>query len=420
MNYQEALSWICGLSSLQFDKGVERVQWLLDELGNPEGVCPTVHFVGTNGKGSTLNALGAIFTAAGYRVGCFTSPSISDYREQIVCGGERISEEVFAQLLTELRPLVDRLPRETDLSSATEFEVLVVAMLVYMARVARPDILLVEAGLGGERDATAVVQPLALVCPSIGLDHQEFLGEGHAAIARQKVGALKPGIPLVYATDLPAVEAVFRVHAEQLSSPVYALGQEIALLRQPQGLALSTPVGGLDALQLRMLGRHQETNAALAATTALLLRSRFPDLTEVAIREGLALAHWPGRQELLAPHLLIDGAHNCESIAVLCETLRTYFPDREVHCLFAAIGTKPVAAMLEELAETCAKVAVTTFSDPRAVALRDYPTVYPRVVSYTDWLDQALADSTSNRLYLVTGSLYFIRLVRRYSLYNVK
>ncbi|HEM5421566.1 bifunctional folylpolyglutamate synthase/dihydrofolate synthase [Streptococcus suis] len=419
MNYQETRQWLSSRPVSDLEKGVERVNWLLERLGNPQLQVPTIHFVGTNGKGSTLNALQSILQSSGYTVGRFTSPSIIDFREQIVFEQEMISEEDFARIVADLQPLIEDLDKTVGLDAISEFEIVVVAMFVYFAHYQRPDILLVEAGMGGLQDATNVLAPLAVVCPSIGLDHQAFLGETHAAIARHKVAVLRERVPLLYATDQPEVVAVFEDHASQLQSPTYAVGREILLENSRAGFAVSSPLGRVEELKVLMQGRHQEVNAALAVTTAQLIKPHFPIITNETIRQGLGLSQaiWPGRLELIRPNLMIDGAHNNESIAVLTQLLEEKYADRDIEILFAAINTKPVDQMLSQLGKF-GPVSVTTFDDFRAVQLEDYPSGYEQVQTYQEWLEQADLDNPK-KIYLITGSLYFITHVRKYILEEI-
>lgn len=418
MNYLETRRWLSNRPASDLENGVARVHWLLERLDNPQHRVPTVHFVGTNGKGSTLNDLQFIMQASGYTVGRFTSPSIIDFREQIVFEQEMISEEDFARIVTDLQPLIDNLDQTAELDAISEFEIVVVAMFIYFAHYQRPDILLVEAGMGGLHDATNVLNPLAVVCPSIGLDHQVFLGETHAAIARHKVAVLRERVPLLYATDQPEVEAVFEEYAHQLQSPTYSVEREILLENSRAGFAVSSPFGRVEDLRIQMQGRHQEVNAALAVTTAQLIRPHFPKITKETISQGLSQAIWPGRLELIQPRLMIDGAHNNESIAVLTQLLEETYADRDIEILFAAINTKPVDQMLSQLSQF-GPVSVTTFDDFRAVQLEDYPSGYERVQTYQEWLEQADLDNPK-KLYLITGSLYFITYVRKYILEEFK
>ncbi|NQJ22463.1 bifunctional folylpolyglutamate synthase/dihydrofolate synthase [Streptococcus suis] len=414
MDYQEIRQWLSNRPASDLENGVARVNWLLERLDNPQLQVPTIHFVGTNGKGSTLNALQSILRSSGYTVGRFTSPSIIDFREQIVFEQEMISEEDFARIVTDLQPLIEDLNQTAGLDAISEFEIVVVAMFVYFAHNWRPDILLVEAGMGGLQDATNVLNPLAVVCPSIGLDHQAFLGETHAAIARHKVAVLRERVPLLYATDQPEVLAVFEEQARQLQSPTYVVGREIVLGNSRAGFAVSSPFGRVEDLTLLMQGHHQEVNAALAVTTAQLIRPHFPKITNETIRQGLSQAIWPGRLELIKPTLMIDGAHNNESIAVLTQLLEEKYADRDIEILFAAINTKPVDQMLSQLSQF-GPVSVTTFDDFRAVQLEDYPSGYERVQTYQEWLERVDLDNPK-KLYLITGSLYFITYVRKYIL----
>ncbi|WP_156019561.1 bifunctional folylpolyglutamate synthase/dihydrofolate synthase [Streptococcus ruminantium] len=417
MNYQETMQWLASRPASDLENGVARVQWLLERWGYPQLQLPTVHFVGTNGKGSTLNALQSILQSSGYSVGRFTSPSIIDFREQIVFQNEMISEEDFASIVTDLLPSIEELDKADRLGTISEFEIVVVAMFVYFADYRRPDILLVEAGMGGLLDATNVLSPLVVVCPSIGLDHQAFLGDTHADIARHKVAVLREGVPLVYATDQPEVAHIFEEQACRLQSRTYALERDILLESSDADFAVSTLLGRVDGLILQMQGQHQKANAALAVTAAQLLKTEFPVITNDTIRQGLSQAIWLGRLEMILPNLMIDGAHNNESIAVLRQLIVDRYADRDCEILFAAINTKPIDQMIQIL-EQVGSVTVTSFDDNRAVKLADYPADCARVETYQEWLAQ-LDLKNPDKLYIITGSLYFITHVRKYILEHI-
>ena len=182
MTYQEALDWIHGQLKFGIKPGLERMAWMLKELGNPQDNLKAVHIVGTNGKGSTVNALQTIFTQAGYEVGTFTSPYIIDFKERISLNGQMISEEDLLDLVNRVKPVVERLPKETEHENATEFEIITVLMFLYFGQVHPVDIAFIEAGMGGLHDSTNLFKPLAVLCPSIGLDHQAILGNTHAEL----------------------------------------------------------------------------------------------------------------------------------------------------------------------------------------------------------------------------------------------
>ena len=409
MNYQETLTWIHGKLKFGIKPGLERMAWMLNELGNPQRKLAAVHIVGTNGKGSTTSYLQHIFSLAGYEVGTFTSPYIVDFRERISLNGQMITEQDFVDLVETVKPVVERLPLETDLEPATEFEVITVLMFEYFGHVHPVDVAFIEAGMGGLHDSTNLFKALAVVCPSIGLDHQAVLGDTYEEIAEQKVGVLKEKVPLVYATELPQVVDVFEKRAEKTDSQTFKLGREFFV----EGGNTFTYYGlgkEVDTISLSLPGQHQISNASLAITTALLLTSKYPRVTIDVIKKGLEATHWAGRTELIYPNVMIDGAHNNESISALVKVLKAY-QCKNIHILFAAIDTKPVDSMLKILSQVVT-VQVTSFDYPNAIKLEDYPVGYKKVADWQAWLDTINLES-SDDFYVVTGSLYFISQVRK-------
>lgn len=411
LNFQDAMAWLTTSLTFGINPGLERVVWLLDQLGRPQDDLRAIHVVGTNGKGSTVNYLRHIFEEAGYQVGTFTSPSIMDFRERIAINGQMISQADFVAAVELLQPVAQRLEDETDFGPATEFELITLIMFLYFARIRPVDLVVIEAGLGGRYDSTNVFTPLAVICTSIGLDHQNFLGDTHVQIASEKVGVLKPGVPFVFAEGREDVRQLFYQEAQRLACPTYEAGLDFSLTAEPGGLAFRGTLGDIAELALAMPGQHQVANASLAIMTSLLLQEAYPQLTPDAIRQGLIKSYWLGRTELIQPRLMIDGAHNDESVAVLVQVLKEHYADKTIHILFAAIKTKPVETMLAQL-EQVGQVTVTTFDDSRAYQLTDYPVHLPQVVSFETWLQQ-LEGSGEDDFFVITGSLYFIGQVRR-------
>lgn len=410
VNFQEAFDWLTTSLTFGINPGLERVQWILHELGNPQDKIRGIHVVGTNGKGSTVNYLRHIFQEAGYEVGTFTSPSIMDFRERISVNGQMISKSDFVETVQLLKPVVARMEAETDFGPATEFELITLIMFLYFGQLRPVDLVVVEAGLGGRYDSTNVFTPLAVICTSIGLDHQNFLGDTHLAIAGEKIGVLKPGVPLIFSENRPEVRQLFYQTAKELGSPVYERGQDFSL----ESGTFRHEELTLTDLALAMPGRHQESNASLAIMASLLIKDAFPAFNMDHLKTALAKSYWLGRTEFIWPNLMLDGAHNDESVAVLVDVLKTHYTDRRIHLLFAAIDTKPVASMLTQL-RIFPDISVTTFNYPNAYALDAYPEGFPRVTSFEEWLAQA-DDAHEADLFVVTGSLYFIGQVRRYLL----
>ena len=414
MIYQEALDWIHVQLKFGIKPGLERMAWMLEELGNPQDNLKAVHIVGTNGKGSTVNALQTIFSQAGYEVGTFTSPYIIDFKERISINGQMISEENLLGLVERVKPVVERLPKETEHENATEFEIITVLMFLYFGQVHPVDIAFIEAGMGGLHDSTNLFSPLVVICPSIGLDHQAVLGNTHAEIATEKAGVLKNGASFIYATDRTDVRDVFKQKANEEGSKTYELGKDFTAEGSSHSFDFIYKEQRLEGIALAMAGQHQVANASLAIMASLLLQKDYPKVTPELIKDALAHASWLGRTEFLMPNLMIDGAHNNESVKVLIDLLRSEYADKDIELLFAAIDTKPIDSMLAQL-ESVGDLTVTSFEYPNSVKLDKYPVTYKQVSDFQTWIEEHVT-ANDDKLYVITGSLYFISQVRKWIL----
>lgn len=414
MTYQEALEWIHGQLKFGIKPGLERMAWMLEELGNPQDNLKAVHIVGTNGKGSTVNALQTIFSQAGYEVGTFTSPYIIDFKERISVNGRMISEEALLDLVERVKPVVERLPKETEHENATEFEIITVLMFLYFGQVHPVDIAFIEAGMGGLHDSTNLFSPLAVICPSIGLDHQAVLGNTHAEIAAEKAGVLKNGAPFIFATERDDVRAVFEKKAHEERAKTYELGKDFTAKGTSHSFDFAYEEQKLENISLAMAGQHQVANASLVIMTSLLLQKDYPEVTPDLIKAALAHASWLGRTEFLMPNLMIDGAHNNESVKVLIDLLKSEYTDKDIELLFAAIDTKPIDSMLAQL-ESVGDLTVTSFEYPNSVKLDKYPDAYKQVSDFQNWIEEHVT-ANNDKLYVITGSLYFISQVRKWLL----
>ena len=414
MTYQEALEWIHGQLKFGIKPGLERMAWMLEELGNPQDNLKAVHIVGTNGKGSTVNALQTIFSQAGYEVGTFTSPYIIDFKERISVNGQMISEEDLLGLVERVKPVVERLPKETEHKNATEFEIITVLMFLYFGQVHPVDIAFIEAGMGGLHDSTNLFSPLAVICPSIGLDHQAVLGNTHAEIAAEKAGVLKNGAPFIFATERDDVRTVFEKKAHEEGAKTYELGKDFTAKGTSHSFDFAYEEQKLENISLAMAGQHQVANASLAIMASLLLQKDYPEVTPDLIKAALAHASWLGRTEFLMPNLMIDGAHNNESVKVLIDLLKSEYADKDIELLFAAIDTKPIDSMLAQL-ESVGDLTVTSFEYPNSVKLDKYPDAYKQVSDFQNWIEEHVT-ANNDKLYVITGSLYFISQVRKWLL----
>jgi len=357
---------------------------------------------GTNGKGSTCAFLDAILRAAGARVGLYTSPHLLDWPERIVVQGVPIG---WPQLATAL----DRVMRAKGDTPLTPFERLTAAaFLVYAA--ARPDVVILEVGLGGRLDATRVARPGLVLVTNVGMDHADRLGGTLEAIAAEKAGALEPGRLALTTVTGPALR-VLRAHAVTCGA---------ALLELPSGPRAGTVAWAgrrLRGVVPSLTGRHQRDNLHLAACAALTMDAlgwlRVPD---DAVRQGAATTRWPGRLQLLpgAPAVLLDGAHNGPAARALAECLRAGWPGRRLRLLVGLLQDKDPPEVLGPLLPLVAEVTLVRPPGPRGRApgsLRPFVGHTPCVVSERSPAN-ALAElrerAGPDDLIVVTGSLYVV------------
>ena len=411
MNYTETLNFIHSFKGNGRRPQLERMRWLLKQAGNPQTHFPTVHIVGTNGKGSTTSYLQNILTKSGYQVGTFTSPYITRFNERISINGTEIPDKDLISLVEKAQVLLDDLEEHTAFDRPTEFELVTLLMFLYFD-LKQVDMAIIEAGIGGRLDSTNVLSPELVICTSIGFDHTETLGNSLLDIANHKAGVMPENTPILLGRVSAEVEHFFNQKSLDLQAPLAVIDREIQLLpKDNQTIQVSYDHWESPDLKLPMLGRHQENNAGLAVTAAHLLAQTFPKITNKSIQDGICDTHWPGRSEWIGNNIYLDGAHNPQGIASLKQVLKDNFANRRVHILFAGLRRKPLADLLEELRDY--DITVTSFDFFEALPLDDYPQDFKRAADYRDWLAQA-ESANSDDLFVVTGSLYFISAVRNY------
>ena len=411
MNYTETLNFIHSFKGNGRRPQLERMRWLLKQAGNPQTHFPTVHIVGTNGKGSTTSYLQNILTKSGYQVGTFTSPYITRFNERISINGTEIPDKDLISLVAKAQVLLNDLEEHTDFDRPTEFELVTLLMFLYFD-LKQVDMAIIEAGIGGRLDSTNVLSPELAICTSIGFDHTETLGNSLLDIANHKAGVMRENTPILLGRVSAEVEHFFNQKSYDLQAPLAIIDREIQLLpKDNQTIQISYDHWESPNLKLPMLGQHQENNAGLAVTAAHILAQTFSKITDKSIQEGIEETHWPGRSEWIGNNIYLDGAHNPQGIASLKQVLKDNFANRRVHILFAGLRRKPLADLLEELKDY--DITVTSFDFFEALPLDDYPKDFKRAADYRDWLAQA-ESANSDDLFVVTGSLYFISEVRNH------
>lgn len=413
MNYTETLNFIHSFKGNGRRPQLERMRWLLKQAGNPQTHFPTVHIVGTNGKGSTTSYLQNILTKSGYQVGTFTSPYITRFNERISINGTEIPDKDLISLVEKAQVLLDDLEEHTAFDRPTEFELVTLLMFLYFD-LKQVDMAIIEAGIGGRLDSTNVLSPELVICTSIGFDHTETLGNSLLDISNHKAGVMRENTPILLGRVSAEVEHFFNQKSHDLQAPLAVIDREIQLLpKDNQTIQVSYDHWESPDLKLPMLGRHQENNAGLAVTAAHLLAQTFPKITAKSIQEGIEETHWPGRSEWIGNNIYLDGAHNPQGIASLKQVLKDNFANRKIHILFAGLRRKTLANLLEELKDY--DITVTSFDFFEALPLDDYPQNFKCASDYREWLAQA-ESADSDDLFVVTGSLYFISEVRNYLL----
>ncbi len=425
--YREALKQIFDRTDHERDSSpyrervwrLERVEELLEQLGNPHRAYRSVHIAGTKGKGSTTAMVDAILRAAGYRTGMYTSPHLHTFRERIRLQGQPISERDLITLMEHLHPILLERPE------VTVFEIITALAMWYYAR-HQVEFGVFEVGLGGRLDATNVLDPLVSAITSISLDHTTVLGETLEEIAAEKAGIIKGGVPVVVAPQRPEALAVIRRIAERRNSEIVIVGQDwdwvfldtdtttqhLSIFRQGNALTPEYP-----DLELPLLGHHQLENACTAVAIIELLRDQGIEVSRESVRLGLEGMQWPGRMQILGRHplVVVDGAHNAYSVNRLLESLKSYLSYDRLLLVFGAGRTHHPEALLDLLRPASDRIFVTEADHPKATAaerLEHYANsrgIDVRAVPTVEQaLHQALQEADSDDLILVTGSLFVV------------
>jgi dihydrofolate synthase/folylpolyglutamate synthase len=411
INYREALAWLYGLQRFGIKLGLENIKRLLDELGlgsarasrpgsrpggalaSPKASPKVIHVAGTNGKGSVCAMIDSICRAQEYRTGLFTSPHLVTFRERIRVNGDMISDDAVAEGLTTIRNLITNWDPHP-----TFFEVVTALALKHFSD-RKIDIAILETGLGGRLDATNAIQSDVSVITPIDFDHEKWLGKTISEIAAEKAGIIKPGVPIVSASQQPEAEEVIRARAAKGGAP-------LEFVTKPY-----------DKAPIALDGSHQKENAALAIAA---LRAVKVDVGDSAIVRGLACIEWPARFQRWNERTIIDGAHNPAAAHALAETWREIFGDQRATLVLAILSDKSLHGICEALASISEFVLLPKIRSERAATPDELAKVLanmtpPLPYSMTSSIDEslALARLKPNPI-LITGSLHFAGEVLAY------
>ena len=353
MNYTEAVDYIETIPKFTVKHPPEHTRELLSRLGNPQEGIKIIHVAGTNGKGSVCAYLNAMLLAGGKKTGLFTSPHLVRINERFQINGEDVSDEQFLDAFLKVEKAAKEYETEGE-GHPSYFETLfLMGMLIF--KEAGVEYLVMETGLGGRLDATNVVEkPLACIITSISRDHTEYLGDTLEAIAGEKAGIIKAGVPVIYDASQPGPAAIIAAKAKEMASPAWPMEPSFYEMKTQsrEGITFifAYPGGEKAELAIPYVAKYQMMNASLAFYTMHILQD-VHEIPKNVLAEGLSKIKWPCRMEMAAPGVIIDGAHNEDGIAQFVSTAGYFAKENEITILFTAVADKHYHEMIGEICE---------------------------------------------------------------------
>jgi dihydrofolate synthase / folylpolyglutamate synthase len=408
--YQDGVNYLYSLQKYGIKFGLSKTENLLKAFRNPHKGQRYLHIAGTNGKGSVSAFLGSVLKEAGLKVGFYSSPHLVRFTERFRINGEEIRKDTVAGLIAELRAVV--VPE----APPTFFEATTAMALIHFAR-EETDLAIMEVGMGGRLDATNVITPLVCGITNISLEHQDFLGNRLADIAREKGGIIKKGVDVVMAaTQSPVIKALEAI-AEERRAPFWRVGKDIRYRATPSGLHYRGLSLRMRGLRLGLKGIVQARNAALALGIIERLGEKGIRVSEETIRKGLENTVWTGRMQVVGtnPTILLDGAHNPGALRVLARSIKPAFQYRRLILVIGVMADKAIAEMMRIIVPLADYVICTRPLYYRAAAPQILmAAVAPLGVSgetvplLTDALTRAMEMADPQDLILVCGSLFTV------------
>jgi dihydrofolate synthase / folylpolyglutamate synthase len=377
-DYEDVVSALEKRGFTRMDFDIQKIRDLMDVLGSPQRAYPAIHLTGTNGKTSAARMIDSLLRAHGLHTGRYTSPHLETVRERISLDGEPISEERLVTTYREVEPLADLVDKRVP-EPLTYFDM--TTAMAYAAFADAPvDVAVVEVGLGGEDDATNVIEAGVCVITPIGLDHTEWLGDTIEDIAWAKAGIIHPGATVITALQTEEAMRPLLQRCADVGATLAREGSEFGVIERNQAvggqvLTLQGLGGVYDEVFLPLFGAHQAQNAAcaLAAVEAFLGAGTDRQLELELVREGFATVDSPGRLERVrsAPTILLDGAHNPHGMAATVNALEEEFSFRHLVAVVAVLGDKDASGLLDLLEPIAARIVVTQNSSPRSMPLNE-------------------------------------------------
>ena len=422
MTYEEALAYLEDASSFGIKPGLERIQALMQALGNPERDYKIIHVTGTNGKGSVTTYISYALFTSGLRVGRFTSPHLESYTERIEINDVQISKDAFGELISRVRQGVEQIIAD-GVEPPTQFEILTAAAFLFFKEQG-VDYAVVEAGLGGLLDSTNIVKPIVSVITNVTLDHQAYCGDTVEEIAKHKAGIIKEGVPIVTAAQGGPL-GVIEEAAKDKHAPLYIFNRKFGIDSRsvvPGGQIMT--ISAVDAapamLFTTMAGVHQSVNLACALQAVRLVMEQDDAISEETMREGFARATWAGRFEIkkaLDRTFIFDGAHNVAGAESFNMTYQELFEDKPKTIVMAILSDKDENGIIREVVKPKDTVIAVAAPTPRTEIpeqlVENVRQCVKQVVAQTeesvsDALELALRSTQAGDNIVVCGSLYIL------------
>jgi len=424
MDFEETVDWLYGFQKFGIKLGLERINHIARELGDPQKKYKLIHVGGTNGKGSVCKFLESVLSSSGYNVGVYTSPHLQHISERIVVGNNRITDGELILLVNKIKPIVDGMLEKEN--APTFFEVFTALAFQYFSD-KNVDFAVIEVGLGGRYDATNIVDPAISIITNVSLEHQNILGKNIEDIAFEKAGIIKNNVPVITASKNPALKIIEEI-AKEKNAPISTIGkknwkrlnscidnQEFLI----KGFLKDYPV------RTSMMGRHQGENITLALAAIEKLQMNGTYITDTSIIEGIEKTVNPGRMEIVSydPLVLLDGAHNKAGMQTLVDTLKNDFEYDRLIVVLGILSDKDIRSMLSMITPFTAFFVITKSNNARAcdpnelkkmiekLGYKNEVVVKERIL---DALEYSKSIAKKEDLICVTGSLFTVGEARDY------
>ncbi|UCE38052.1 MAG: bifunctional folylpolyglutamate synthase/dihydrofolate synthase [Thermoplasmata archaeon] len=419
MDYDEAIEYLFNLKIYGMSLGLERIEFLLKTLGDPQKNMKAVHVAGTNGKGSVCAMLSSILVSAGYKVGLFTSPHLLSFEERILVDQNKISKDKVIQLAERIKSISESMVKSGKFDHPTFFET-ACAMAFEHFKEEKVDIAILEVGLGGRLDATNVVYPTASVITTIALDHTHVLGKTFKEVAREKAGIIKNNVPVVTGIEDDDILNIIKKICEEKKAQIYSHKEQGNIISNESSLdgqifEIELKDRRYKDLKIPLLGEYQLKNALVCVLTLEVLKKKGMDIPEESVKRGFETTRWPARMEIVQkePTIVLDCAHNPAGMRALVSTLTDLFSKRPLTFVIGIMRDKDIPGIIKEVAPKAHCIIVTKPKFERAALperieseAKKYLSDVVVIENVAEAVSQAIKKAEKNGIICISGSIF--------------